>query len=77
MSDEDPIQAEGLDEENQARMRRTVPVTEQGEQLLAVLLRQGREAFPDKSKEWLNVWVLRLIHYSLHQGDMTNAPEFP
>ena len=37
----------------------------------------ARDAFPEKSVEWRETWILRLYWAEDHDGDMTGAPEFP
>ena len=37
----------------------------------------AREFFPDRSSAWREIYVLRLVHYATHGGDMSGAPAFP
>jgi hypothetical protein len=45
--------------------------------LVDQIMAYARDRFPDKSEAWQRVWMARLLHYKLHDGDMTGAPELP
>jgi hypothetical protein len=45
--------------------------------LVDQIMAYARDHFPDKSEAWHRVWMARLLHYKLHDGDMTGAPDFP
>lgn len=37
----------------------------------------ARQAFPNKSDAWIDVWIQRAAQYLFNDGDMTGAPDFP
>jgi hypothetical protein len=45
--------------------------------LVDQLMAYARDNYPDKSEAWHRVWMARLLHQRVHNGDMKGAPEFP
>lgn len=38
---------------------------------------EARARHPGHTNEWYELWIMRVLHYAQHNGDMTGAPELP